>query len=70
MREDLYGYLSDSEACTDFLKGRGEKKGILACVFAIQEGSYHGLTSHGSSLVCFANQEGTLACDLAPKRAL
>ena len=31
---------------------------------------YHVLTSQGGSLVCFANQEGTLARVLIPRRAL
>ena len=49
-------------ACTDFLKGRGEKKGNLARVLAPKRAVYHVLTSQGGSLVCFANHEGTLAC--------
>ena len=48
--------------CTDFLKGRDEKKDTLACVLAPNRAFYHVLTSQGGSLVCFANQEGTLAC--------
>ena len=47
--------------CTNFLKGRGEKKGTLARVLAPKRAVYHVLTSQGGSLVCFANQEGTLA---------
>ena len=57
-------------ACTDFLKGSGEKKGTLARVLAPKRAVYHVFTSQGGSLVCFANQEGTLACVLAPKRTL
>ena len=48
-------------ACTDFLKARGKKKGTLAHVLAPKRAAYHVLTSQGGSLVCFANQEGTLA---------
>ena len=48
-------------ACKDFFKGRGEKKkkGHIQHVLATEEGT----------LVWFANQEGTLAHILAPKRA-
>ena len=45
-------------AWTDFLKGTGENEGILVCVFATQAGSFN---HQGGSLVCFANQESTLA---------
>ena len=75
-----WGY-SGPVPCADFLKGRGEKKGTLARVLAPKMAVYHVLTSQGGSLVCFANQEGTLACFfgsqegtlahvLAPRRAL
>ena len=57
-------------ACTDFLKGRGEKKGTVAHVLSLKRAVYHVLTSQGGSLVCFANQEGTLAHVLVPRRAL
>ena len=43
-------------------KGRGEKKGTLAYVLAPKRAVYHVLTSQGGSLVCFANQDGTLTC--------
>ena len=70
-----------SVACIDFLKGRGKKKGTLARVLGPKRAVYHVLTSQGGSLVCFANQEatlarffgsqeGTLAHILAPRRAL
>ena len=49
-------------AHTDFLRGMGKKKGTLARVLAPKRALYHVLTSQGGSLVCFANQEGTLAC--------
>ena len=52
-------------ACTDFLQGRGGKKGTLASVLAPKRAVYHVLTSQGGNLVCFANQEGTLAHALA-----
>ena len=63
---------AQSVACTDFLKGGGEKErkghiqhvlateeGTLVQVFATQEGSY----------TCFGSQKGTLARVLAPRRA-
>ena len=67
--------------CTDFLKGRGKKKGTLVCILAPKRAGYHVLTSQGGRLVCFANQEGILALFfgsqegilahvLAPRRAL
>ena len=52
----LWVPVSCSVACTDFLKGRGEKKGTLACVLAPKRAVYHVLTSQGGSLVCFATK--------------
>ena len=73
-------FVNVTVAYTDFLNGRGEKKGTLASVLAPKRAVYHVLTSQGGSLVCFANQEGTLARFvsqegtlahvLAPRRAL
>ena len=59
----------------------GSYDGSLVHVLAPKRAVYHVLTSQGCSLVCFANQEGTLACFfgsqegtlahvLAPRRAL
>ena len=39
-------------------------------VLAPKRALYNVLTNQGGSLVCFANQEGTLAHVLAPRRAL
>ena len=40
----------------------GSQEGPLAGILALKRALYHVLTSHGGSLVCFANQEGILAC--------
>ena len=47
-------------ACTDFLKGRGEKKGTLVRVLASKMTVYHVYPAKGA-VKCFANQEGTFA---------
>ena len=52
-------YLNITMACTDFLKGRGEKKGTLACVLVPKRAVYHVLTS-----------QGAVQCVLPTKRAL
>ena len=60
----LFTVLSWPVVCTDFLKGRGEKKkkGTYSAFSPPKRAVYHVLTSQGGSLVCFANQEGTLVC--------
>ena len=64
-----WGYCSGMHR---LLEGQGQKEGHFSTRFGSQEGTlvhvlasksavYHVLTSQGGSLVCFANQEGTLA---------
>ena len=59
-----------SVACTDFLRGRGGKKGTLGCVLAPKRAIYHVLTSQGGSLVCFAFKRAVWHSFLAPKKSL
>ena len=54
--------MSEPVVCTDFLKGRGKKKGTLARVLAPKRAVYHVLTCQGRSLEWFVNQEYTFAC--------
>ena len=58
-------------ACTDFLKGKGEKKGTLARVLAPKRALKDKFClPKGHFSACFGPQEGTEAQVLAPKRAL
>ena len=58
-------------ACTDIMKGRGEKKGTSARTMAPKSALYYTFwLPRGHFNACFGSQEGTLVCVLAPKRAL
>ena len=49
-----------SVACTDFFKGRGKKKGTLACVLAPKRALKCAFwLPRGHFSVCFGSQEGT-----------
>ena len=68
-------------ACTDFLRGRCEKKGTLMRVLAPMRAVYHVFNQprgqfsvfclpRGHFNACLGSQEGTLMHVSAPKRAL
>ena len=62
---------TNKQCCAQILEGQGRKKGHLSARFGFQEGTLaHVFATQEGSLVCFANQDGTLARILAPKRTL
>ena len=63
--------MSQPVACTEFLKGRSEMKGTLACVLAPKRALKRVFWLPGWHFSArFDSQEGTLARILAPKKAL